>query len=74
MHRAWIKVREACSSDDVEAIIAEAKRGEESILDAYEDAIDRCSGSPICDLLCEQKKSVKQVLSRLEALCDAKSK
>lgn len=73
MHRAWIKVREACSSDDVEAVVSEAKRGESKLCEAYAEAEDATSGRPIHQVIRDQHAEVKKACGRLDGLCTAKS-
>lgn len=72
MHRAWIKVREAFSSDDSYTALAEAERGEDSIKQAYEEALPELKGSPIHDIVAEQYATVKKTHDRVRALRDAK--
>lgn len=72
MHRAWIKVREACSSNDVKVVVSEAKRGEERLCEAYSDAEEACASSPICKSIAAQHANVKAACQRLDGLCDAK--
>jgi len=44
MHRAWINLRTTVSSNDEQAILEEAKRGEEDALEVYDEAIKKLSG------------------------------
>lgn len=40
LHRAWIDLRSALSSEDEQAILAECERGEEAALAEYRKAVD----------------------------------
>ena len=70
MHRAWIKVRDSMSNDD-RCILNEAERGEDSIKEAYEDALKETMGSPIHSLLASQYLQVKDAHDRVRDLRDA---
>ena len=70
MHRAWIRVRDAMSSDD-SCILNEAERGEDTIKEAYEDALKETMGSPIHSLLASQYLQVKDSHDRVRDLRDA---
>ncbi|TWT99689.1 hypothetical protein Pla108_06320 [Botrimarina colliarenosi] len=72
MHRAWVKVREACSSDSLQTVLSEAERGEDQIKEAYEDALKDVGTSPIAGLIAEQYQGVKKVHDRVRDLRDAK--
>lgn len=71
MHRAWIKTKEALSSDDLGVVLTEAERGEDAIKEAYEDALQELSGCPACDTLRTQYAEVKAVHDRIRDLRDA---
>jgi len=40
MHRGWMNLRQALTSNDTHAILAECERGEDSALEAYREALD----------------------------------
>ena len=44
MHRAWISLKDAFTSNDAEGALEEAVRGEENALKYYDEAIDKLSG------------------------------
>lgn len=66
LHRAWIRLREACSADKTATALAEATRGEAVIRDAYEAALDATVGSPIAKLIARQLEAIDQAASRLD--------
>jgi uncharacterized protein (TIGR02284 family) len=75
VHRAWMGIRDSLStakSDDY-AILAEAERGEDAILEAYEDALKcGCSGG-LYDVLQRHYQGVKSAHDRVRDLRDAHS-
>jgi len=70
VHRAWIKVRDACTSDSTSTVLIEAERGEDVIKEAYEEALEETSGSPIHDTIAEQYACVKKTHDRVRGLRD----
>lgn len=54
LHRAWLKVRDAFSTDSLATVLAEARRGEEAIKNAYQRAAEETAGSPIHAMIQEQ--------------------
>jgi uncharacterized protein (TIGR02284 family) len=72
MHRSWMKVRDALSSDSTQTVLEEAERGEDAIKDAYEDAVSCCVGSPIHAVINEQYLRVKKTHDRIRDLRDSK--
>ena len=71
MHRSWIRVREAIG-DSTESILSEVTRGEESIRDAYAEAVKDCRGSGIHDLIAAQHDAVEEDYRAFQQLCKAK--
>src|SRR5712671_4919112 len=51
MHRTWINVKSAITSHDQHAILAEAERGEDAAVSAYEDAIQKDLPAPIKSII-----------------------
>lgn len=70
MHRAWIKVREAVTSDNAGVALNEAERGEDAIKEAYEEAMKQVIGSPIHSLLATQYAAVKKAHDQVRELRD----
>jgi uncharacterized protein (TIGR02284 family) len=71
VHRVWMNVREALSSDDTYAVLAEAERGEDHIKEAYEDALRQTSGSAVHDVLMDHYAQVKTAHDHIRDLRDA---
>lgn len=71
MHRAWIAVREACSSDSLGVVLSEAERGEDEIKHAFEGALKQTVNSPIHDVLARQYDSVKRTHDAVRDFRDA---
>lgn len=70
MHRAWIQVREACTSDSMLTVLDEAERGEDVIKEAYEKTLDEMTGSPAYDLVLSQYEQVKKSHDEVRDLRD----
>ncbi|TWU27688.1 PA2169 family four-helix-bundle protein [Bythopirellula polymerisocia] len=71
LHRAYMSLKAAVSSDDDHAILAEAERGEDYIKEAYEDLLKESPGTAVNDLLQHQYASVKATHDRVRVLRDA---
>ena len=71
LHRAWIGVKNAWTTDNKSAVLTEAERGEDAIRNAYEKAIGDTVGSPINDELVVQFNSVRTIHDRIRELQDA---
>ncbi len=72
LHRSWIKVRDAVSSDSLQTVLDEAERGEDAIKEAYEDALSACAGSPLYTLINHQYQTVKQTHDSIRDLRDVR--
>ena len=59
VHRTWIDIRGKITGGDNANILAEAARGEESIVEQYEEAVKGDPGSAISDVLHRQLAEVK---------------
>jgi len=70
VHRTWMQVREALSSNNVYALLAEAERGEDQIKQAYEDALRDEPDSAVNDVLLRQYQRVKAAHDRIRDLRD----
>lgn len=71
MHRAWINIKSAISSQDDHAILAECERGEDSAVAEYKKAMEAELSSPVRDLISTQYTDVKAGHDRVKALRDA---
>src|SRR3954467_4499370 len=72
MHRAWINLKSAITSQDDHAILAECERGEDSAVAEYKKAMesDKLS-STVRDTISRQYADVKQAHDHIKALRDA---
>ena len=72
MHRAWINLKSAITSQDDHAILAECERGEDSAVSEYKKAMEEDKlSSTIRDTISRQYTDVKQAHDRIKALRDA---
>lgn len=71
LHRSYMLLKAAISSDDDHAILTEAERGEDSIKEAYEDVLKESPGTTVNDLLQQQYSQVKATHDRVRQLRDA---
>jgi uncharacterized protein (TIGR02284 family) len=71
MHRAWINIKAAITSQDDHAILAECERGEDSAVAEYKKAMDANLSAPIRDVVSQQYTAVKAAHDRVRALRDA---
>jgi uncharacterized protein (TIGR02284 family) len=72
MHRAWINLKAAITSQDDHAILAECERGEDSAVSEYKKAMEEEElSSPIRDTISRQYTDVKSAHDRIKALRDA---
>jgi uncharacterized protein (TIGR02284 family) len=71
MHRAWINLKSALTSQDDHAILAECERGEDSAVSEYKDAMEEDISSPIREIISRQFGEVKNAHDRIRSLRDA---
>jgi uncharacterized protein (TIGR02284 family) len=75
MHRAWIDLKSAITSQDDHAILAECERGEDSAVSEYKKAMEEKElSSPIRETISRQYTDVKSAHDRIRALRDAAKK
>jgi len=68
LHRAWMSIREALSTNDRFTILSEMESGEDSIKSAYESALENFAGSPVNDVLMQQYIAVSSTHDRIRDL------
>jgi uncharacterized protein (TIGR02284 family) len=72
MHRAWINLKSAITSQDDHAILAECERGEDSAVAEYKKAMEEDTLSAnIRETISRQYADVKSAHDRIKALRDA---
>ncbi|HNP84446.1 MAG TPA: PA2169 family four-helix-bundle protein [Nitrospira sp.] len=69
-HRTWMDLRAKLSGGDEHVILSEAERGEDSIKQAYQDALKETAGSAVNDVLTRQFANVKAGHDRIRDLRD----
>jgi uncharacterized protein (TIGR02284 family) len=71
MHRAWINIKSAVTNQDRHAILAEAERGEDAAVDAYEKAMEEELPAPIREIVSRQSVEIKTAHDKIRNLRDA---
>lgn len=70
-HRAWMDVKALFSSDNEEAMLEEAIRGEKASIEEYEDVLEETSlVSSTSTILRNQKQAIEAGLSTIKTLED----
>ncbi|RMA58681.1 ferritin-like domain-containing protein [Ulvibacter antarcticus] len=71
LHRAWIGVKTAFTSDNDEAVLEECIRGEKACAEDYEETLNENRFSPnISSVLNNQLSQIKQTVSKVKSLED----
>ncbi|MDZ4657462.1 MAG: PA2169 family four-helix-bundle protein [Bythopirellula sp.] len=73
MHRTWMDLKAALTSNDAKAVLNEAERGEDHILHMYEDVLKESAGSAVNDVLQHQYAKVKAAHDVVRDLRDAEN-
>ena len=72
IHRAWINLKSAITSQDDHAILAECERGEDSSVNEYKKAMEEEEFSaPIREMVSRQYADLKRAHDRIRELRDA---
>ncbi len=72
IHRGWINLKSALSSNDPHAVLAEAERGEDTAVAAYRKAIEHADLDPSTrDLISRQYADVKAAHDHVKMLRDS---
>jgi len=71
IHRGWLDLRQAISSNDRYAVLAECERGEDAAVTAYRDASTAALSPDVARLISTQRDAVKRVHDRIKLLRDA---
>jgi uncharacterized protein (TIGR02284 family) len=73
LHRAWINMKSAITSQDDHAILAECERGEDSAVAEYKKAMEDVElPSSVRDVVSRQYTDVKAAHDKVKALRDAR--
>lgn len=69
IHRSWMNLKTAFSSNEEEAILEEAVRGEKAAIDDYNSAIEEANIPPSTEnILLKQRNAIEKSLEQLKAL------
>ena len=71
LHRGWMNVKQAVSSNDDYAVLSECERGEDSAVEAYREAMSQAVPPGVDDLVETQYSAIKHVHDRIRSLKDA---
>ncbi len=72
MHRTWINLKAAISSQDDHAVLAECERGEDSAVAEYKKAMEKELPGNVRDMISRQYTDVKAAHDKVRALRDAR--
>ncbi|MFT3784680.1 MAG: PA2169 family four-helix-bundle protein [Tepidisphaeraceae bacterium] len=70
LHRGWINIKSAISSNDRHAVLAECERGEDSAVAAYREATMQNLPPSLAGLVMTQYQAVQRVHDRIKLLRD----
>lgn len=71
LHRGWINIKAAISSNEPHAVLAEAERGEDAAVDAYREASEQIYEPAARDLVSRQFTAVKTAHDQVRDLRDS---
>jgi uncharacterized protein (TIGR02284 family) len=70
LHRGWINLKQAVTSHDALAVLAECERGEDAAVEAYREATMSLLPAPVAGVVHSQYQSVMRVHDRIKMLRD----
>ncbi len=70
LHRGWINLKQAISSNDRAAVLAECQRGDEHAVESYEDAIGTPLPEPVQQILRPQLAFIREALEKIAHLAN----
>ncbi len=71
LHRGWIDIKSAILGKDVEAILNECERGEDSAVQNYKEALDNNLPANVANLILRQSYAIQQAHDRVRNLRDS---
>ena len=71
IHRTWINIKSAVTNQDRHAILAEAERGEDAAVHAYDKAMEEELPAPVREIVSRQSVEVKRAHDKIRNLRDA---
>ena len=71
LHRTWMNIKQALSSDKDESILEECIRGEKSSVEEYEEILEKKQFRPeITEMITRQKREVSETLNSIDTMED----
>ncbi len=70
LHRGWLNLKQAISSNDRAAILSECQRGDEHAVESYEDAINTPVPESVVAILRQQLTEIRSALEKVAHLAD----
>jgi uncharacterized protein (TIGR02284 family) len=74
VHRGWINIKSAVTGEDEAAVISECERGEDSAVEAYEEALETDLPNDVKVIVSRQFSQVKEAHDRIRSLERANAK
>jgi len=74
VHRGWINIKSAVTGEDEAAVISECERGEDSAVEAYEEALETDLPNDVKAIVSSQFSQVKEAHDRIRSLERANAK
>jgi uncharacterized protein (TIGR02284 family) len=71
VHRGWMDLKAALTSNDEHAVLAEAERGEDSAVKEYKEALETELPEPIRKIVSKQAVDIKRAHDEVKTLRDA---
>lgn len=71
IHRGWINLKTALTSNDDQAVINECERGEDSAVEAYQEALKADLAPQVQQVLSRQYQTVKATHDKIRDLRDS---
>lgn len=71
LHRGWINLKQAVTTNDRHAVLAECERGEDSAVETYREALNAGLPNPFADIVSAQYEQIQRAHDRVKALRDS---
>lgn len=68
LHRGWINIKSAITSQDLGAVVAECERGEDTALEDYKKALDNALPANVRTVVQEQYEGVRKAHDQIRSL------
>ena len=73
IHRAWMSIKGTLTGKDDHAILSECERGEDSAVQAYQDALKLALPTNIVSTIQRQFQNIRQTHDRVKQMRDSKA-